>query len=89
MFSRVTQQVGLVVVAVLTGVAVGVLFGIVYAMLDRADPERDSWRRALRLAGPGSSGSRRSRYCATQPTHPASVILAPPGRVAWPIWAPC
>jgi len=69
-FSRVTQQVGLVVVAVLTGVAVGVLFGIVYAMLHHADPERDSWRRALRLAGPGSSGSRRSRSCATQPTPP-------------------
>jgi hypothetical protein len=55
-FSRATQQLGLIVVALLTGVAIGVLFGIVYTMLHRADPERDSWRRALRLAGAGFVG---------------------------------
>ncbi len=55
-FSRGTQLFGLVVVSLLIGVAVGILFGAVYAIVHRQDPDADSWRRAIRLAGAGFVG---------------------------------
>lgn len=53
LFSRDVQQVGLVVAAVLTGVALGLIFGVVYWYLHRHDPASDVWGRSIRLAGAG------------------------------------
>ncbi|CAL9657726.1 hypothetical protein SUDANB105_06872 [Streptomyces sp. enrichment culture] len=55
-FSRSTQHTGLLVAAVLTGVALGVLFAVVYAILHRRDPDAVPWRRSLLLAGAGFIG---------------------------------
>ncbi len=55
-FSRSTQHTGLLVAAVLTGAALGVLFAVVYAVLHRRDPDGAPWRRALTLAGAGFTG---------------------------------
>ncbi|WP_327347439.1 CbtA family protein [Streptomyces europaeiscabiei] len=55
-FSRSTQHVGLLVAAVLTGAALGVLFAVVYAVLHRRNPDRAPWQRSLRLAGAGFIG---------------------------------
>jgi len=55
-FSRLAQQGGLVVTAVLAGVAIGLIFGLVYAVWHRADPAADPWRRAVRLALMGFVG---------------------------------
>ncbi|SFD33431.1 CbtA family protein [Streptomyces aidingensis] len=54
-FSRGTQHFGLVVTAVVTGLALGVFFGIAYALLHRrtALSGGDHWMRALTLAGAG------------------------------------
>ncbi|WP_165985439.1 CbtA family protein [Streptomyces sp. YIM 98790] len=54
-FSRGTQHFGLVVTAVVTGLALGVFFGIGYALLHRrtALSGGDHWTRALALAGAG------------------------------------
>ena len=48
-FSRTTQQLGLVVASCLTGLALGLLFAVLYAALHRTEPARDPWHRALRL----------------------------------------
>ena len=48
-FTRSTQHLGLVVAATVTGVALGVLFAMVYRLVYRS--EDDGWTRALRLAG--------------------------------------
>ena len=52
-FSRGTQHLGLLVASVVTGLALGVLFGVLYAVRHRADPAPgtggDGWRRALTL----------------------------------------
>ncbi|MGC5041581.1 CbtA family protein [Streptomyces sp. DT190] len=55
-FSRSTQHAGLLVAAVLTGAALGVLFAVVYAILHRRDPDAAPWRRSLILAGAGFTG---------------------------------
>lgn len=55
-FSRSTQHAGLLVAAVLTGAALGVLFAVVYAILHRRDPDTAPWRRSLVLAGAGFTG---------------------------------
>ncbi|MFD8352472.1 CbtA family protein [Streptomyces coelicoflavus] len=55
-FSRSTQHTGLLVAAVLTGAAIGVLFAVVYAILHRSDPDAAPWRRSLTLAGAGFTG---------------------------------
>ncbi|MEU0022695.1 CbtA family protein [Streptomyces rochei] len=55
-FSRSTQHAGLLVAAVLTGAAIGVLFAVVYAILHRRDPDAAPWRRSLILAGAGFTG---------------------------------
>lgn len=58
-FTRVAQQGGLVVTAVLTGLAVGVIFGLVHALWLRRDPDHratDPWRRAIRLSLMGFVG---------------------------------
>lgn len=49
-FSRGTQYVGLLVTSMLAGVAIGIIFGVVYAVLHRREPDTDPWARALRLA---------------------------------------
>ncbi|GAA1618986.1 CbtA family protein [Catellatospora bangladeshensis] len=56
LFSRDTQYAGLLVSVVLTGMAIGLLFGLVYAVLHRRDPAADPWGRSLRLAGAGFLG---------------------------------
>lgn len=52
-FSRGTQHLGLLVASLLTGVAIGVLFAVIYYLRHRADPTpgtgRDGWRRAVTL----------------------------------------
>lgn len=55
-FSRAAQQGGLAITAVLTGLAIGILFGLVYALWHRTDPDADPWRRATRLALMGFTG---------------------------------
>lgn len=55
-FSRAVQQLGLVVAATLTGVAIGIFFGLVYAALHRDDPGRQPWRRSVQLAAAGFVG---------------------------------
>jgi hypothetical protein len=52
-FTRPTQHIGLVVAAVVTGLAIGVIFAVVYAWLHRRDPDHGSWYRSLGLAGAG------------------------------------
>ncbi|GAA1402983.1 CbtA family protein [Catellatospora coxensis] len=56
LFSRDTQHVGMLVSVILAGMAIGLLFGLVYAVLHRRDPGADPWGRALRLAGAGFLG---------------------------------
>jgi hypothetical protein len=55
-FTRPTQHVGLLVAAIVTGVAIGAIFAVVYAWLHRRDPDQGSWYRSLRLAGAGFLG---------------------------------
>jgi hypothetical protein len=56
LFTRDVQYVGLLVATVLTGLAIGIIFGAVYAWLHRQDPQTDPWGRALRLSGAGFAG---------------------------------
>ena len=55
LFSRSTQHLGLVVAAVVTGLALGVFYAVTYALVHRADGPltRRPWERALVLAGAG------------------------------------
>jgi Probable cobalt transporter subunit (CbtA) len=53
LFTRSTQHVGLLVATTLTGLSLGLIFGVVYAVLHRHDRTADPWGRALRLAGAG------------------------------------
>ena len=46
--SRSTQHAGLVVAAVATGIALGILFAIAYAVIHRSEPA-DSWARSVQL----------------------------------------
>jgi hypothetical protein len=55
-FSRSTQHAGLLVAALVTGAAIGVLFALVYAILHRRDPDNAPWKRSLLLAGAGFTG---------------------------------
>jgi predicted cobalt transporter CbtA len=55
-FTRDTQHVGLLVTSVLAGVAIGIIFGVVYAVRHRRDPGSDPWGRALRLGIAGYLG---------------------------------
>ncbi len=52
-FSRGTQHLGLLVASLLAGVAIGVLFAVLYYVRHRSDPTpgtgRDGWRRAVTL----------------------------------------
>ncbi|MEU0510939.1 MULTISPECIES: CbtA family protein [Amycolatopsis] len=50
-FSRSTQQAGLLFGTTVTGLAFGVLFAVVYAVLQRRRPEDRPWSLSLRLAG--------------------------------------
>lgn len=56
LFTRDTQHVGMLVSVILAGMAIGLLFGLAYAVLHRRDPGADPWGRALRLAGAGFLG---------------------------------
>lgn len=56
LFTRDVQHVGLLVSSVLAGVAIGIIFGAVYALRHRHDPASDPWGRALRLGGAGFLG---------------------------------
>ena len=54
LFDRHTQHVGFVVATLLTGVALGVLYGVVAGLLTRGHagpPPGESWRRACQLGG--------------------------------------
>ncbi|MFH8485518.1 CbtA family protein [Streptomyces longisporoflavus] len=51
LFTRSTQHAGLVVTAVVAGLAVGVLFAVAYALVHRRDPRAAPWPRALGFAG--------------------------------------
>ncbi len=55
-FSRTTQQGALFLVSMLTGLALGILFALVYALWQQRDPDADSWRRANLLAVAGLVG---------------------------------
>lgn len=55
-FSRAAQQGGLVVTAVLAGLALGLIVGLVHALWHRVDPDADPWRRAIRLVLMGFVG---------------------------------
>lgn len=52
-FSRTTQQGALFLVSMLTGLALGILFALVYALWQQRDPDADSWRRAILLSVAG------------------------------------
>ncbi|MEU5954021.1 CbtA family protein [Streptomyces sp. NPDC047525] len=51
LFTRSTQHAGLVVSAVVAGLAIGVLFAVAYALVHRRDPHAAPWPRALAFAG--------------------------------------
>ncbi|GAA3823133.1 CbtA family protein [Streptomyces chiangmaiensis] len=54
LFSRGAQHFGLVVTTVVAGLALGALFGVVYALVNRrSDPGVGPWPRAMSLAGAG------------------------------------
>lgn len=54
LFSRGTQHFGLVVTAVVTGLALGVFFALAYALIHRSTAlTHRPWQRALLLAGAG------------------------------------
>jgi predicted cobalt transporter CbtA len=55
-FSRTTQQGALFLVSMLTGLALGILFALVYALWQQRDPDADSWRRSILLAIAGLVG---------------------------------
>lgn len=55
-FSRTTQQGALFLVSMLTGLALGILFALVYALWQQRDPDADLWRRAILLAVAGLVG---------------------------------
>jgi predicted cobalt transporter CbtA len=55
-FTRTEQHLGLLVAALATALALGILFSVAYALLHRGDPGQDSWRRSLLLAGSGYLG---------------------------------
>jgi predicted cobalt transporter CbtA len=50
-FTRTQQHLGLVAASVTAGVALGVLFAVVYATLHRRDLDARPWERSLGLAG--------------------------------------
>ncbi|HCT80396.1 MAG TPA: hypothetical protein DGT23_28310 [Micromonosporaceae bacterium] len=56
LFTRDVQHIGLLIAATLTGLAIGIIFGLVYAILHRNQPEADPWGRSLRLAVAGFLG---------------------------------
>ncbi|MFF1710703.1 CbtA family protein [Streptomyces sp. NPDC058268] len=51
LFTRSTQHAGLVVTALVAGLAVGVLCAVAYALVHRSDPCAHPWPRALAFAG--------------------------------------
>ncbi|MFE6160123.1 CbtA family protein [Streptomyces sp. NPDC056486] len=51
LFTRSTQHAGLVVTAIVAGLAIGALFAVAYALVHRRDPRADPWPRALTFAG--------------------------------------
>lgn len=53
LFSRGTQHFGLLVTALVVGLALGVFFAVTYALVHRASPQDRPWPRALALAGAG------------------------------------
>lgn len=56
LFTRDTQHLGLVVTAVVTGLALGVFLALAHALLHRTDPGERPWPRAVALAGAGFTG---------------------------------
>ncbi len=50
-FTRTQQHLGLIVASVMAGIALGVLFAVVYATLHRRDLDARPWERSLGLAG--------------------------------------
>jgi len=48
-FDRHTQHVGFLVATVATGLALGVLLGVLSTVLHRDDPDREPWRRSVGL----------------------------------------
>lgn len=57
LFTRDTQHLGLVVTAVVVGLAIGVFFALAHALVHREDPGARPWPRALVLAGAGFTGA--------------------------------
>jgi predicted cobalt transporter CbtA len=53
LFDRHTQHIGFVVATFVVGLALGVLYGVVHALLGRASATDQAWGRALRLGGAG------------------------------------
>ncbi|UNS97194.1 CbtA family protein [Streptomyces tubbatahanensis] len=55
LFSRGTQHLGLLVTAVVAGLAIGVFFTVAYALVHRAAPPGDGrgWQRSMGVAGAG------------------------------------
>lgn len=51
LFTRSTQHLGLVITAVVTGLALGILFAVAYTLVHRRDPRSAPWPRALTFAG--------------------------------------
>lgn len=57
LFTRGTQHLGLVVTAVVVGLALGALFAVAYALIHRrTDPTAEPWPRALAFAAAGFVG---------------------------------
>ncbi|WKX09299.1 CbtA family protein [Streptomyces sp. NL15-2K] len=55
-FSRSTQHIGLIVSATAVGLALGALFGVVYAFVHRRDPGTAAWTRSQHLAAAAFTG---------------------------------
>jgi predicted cobalt transporter CbtA len=53
LFDRHTQHVGFVVATFVVGLALGILYAVVHALLARAVAAEEPWGRALRLGGAG------------------------------------
>lgn len=56
-FSRDTQHLGLLVAMLVTGVALGLLFALVYAFVHRTDPDGKPWTRSLSMASAAFVGA--------------------------------
>lgn len=55
-FTRNTQHLGFVLATLVVGLALGVLYAVTHQVLERVEPARDPWARALALGGAGFFG---------------------------------